>query len=64
MTAGDRLPSYPRAKEEQFVSALDLMGLSTTILDVRTMRSGVDLALISKPTLNYVVVENFEDKFP
>lgn len=34
MTAGDRLPSYPRAKEEQFLSALDLMGFDTTILDV------------------------------
>lgn len=32
MTAGDRLPSYPRSGEEQFVSALDLMGIDTTIL--------------------------------
>lgn len=51
MTAGDRLPSYPQAKEEQFVSALDLMGLSTRRSLIFVQYAVVDFALISKSAL-------------
>jgi len=55
MTAGDRLPSYLRVKEEQFVSALNLMGLDVPSMFVQctvfNQRTVFNLVLIPKSTL-------------